>query len=64
MKIKMKKNKLIRRLKIIVGGFTLAKFLGAISTIIIVALIKYTISGNLNLDYSDFVGNVYIGLIG
>jgi hypothetical protein len=46
------------------SGFTFAKFLGAILTIIIVALIKYYISGNLSIDYSDFGGNVGIGLIG
>ena len=61
--MKKKNNKLIRTLKSIIGGFTLAKFLGAISTIIMVALIKYSISGNLNIDYSDFGGNVCIGLI-
>jgi len=46
------------------NGFTFAKFLSGISTILIVASIKYYISGNISIDYSDFVGNVGMGLIG
>jgi hypothetical protein len=59
------KNKLIvKHIKTVMGAFTLAKFLGTTSTIIIVALIKYYISGNISIEYSDFVGNVSIGLLG
>jgi hypothetical protein len=35
-------------------NFTLAKFTGALVTIIMVALIKYMISGNLHIEYSEF----------
>ena len=42
--------------------FTLAKFTGAIVTIIIIAGLKYLISGSLHIDYSDFWGNIVIGL--
>jgi hypothetical protein len=60
-----KNNKLIvKSLKTMATTFTLGRFLGAMSTIIIVALIKYTISGNLIIEYSDFFGNVSIGLLG
>jgi hypothetical protein len=59
-----KNNKNVKFFKTVMGGFTLAKFLGAVSTIIIVALIKYSIWGNLSLDYSDFFGNVSVGLLG
>lgn len=45
-------------------AFTLAKFLSAMVTIIVVALIKYSISGNLHIEYSDFGSNVGIGLLG
>ena len=45
-------------------NFTLAKLLGALFTIIIVSLIKYCISGNLHIDYSEFGNNVGIGLLG
>ncbi len=50
--------------KSIARGFTLAKFLSGLFTIIIVALMKYNISGNMVLDYSDFGGNVVMGLMG
>jgi hypothetical protein len=35
-------------------SFTLAKLAGALFTITIIALIKYQISGNLHIDYSEF----------
>jgi len=44
--------------------FTLGRFLGGMSTIIIVALIRYSISGNLSIEYNDLFGNVGIGLLG
>lgn len=44
--------------------FTLAKFAGAFVTIIIVASIKYIISGNFHIEYSEFGNNVALGLFG
>jgi len=35
-------------------NFTLAKFTGALVTIIMVALIKYLITGNLHIEYCEF----------
>ena len=54
----------IKFLKKAATNFTFAKFLGAVSTIIIVTSIKYYISGNLSLEYSDFFGNASVGLLG
>lgn len=45
-------------------NFTLAKFTGALVTIILVALIKYLISGDLHIEYCEFWNNVAIGLFG
>jgi hypothetical protein len=45
-------------------NFTLAKFTGALATIILVALIKYIISGNLHIEYCELWNNVAIGLFG
>jgi hypothetical protein len=45
-------------------NFTLAKFAGAFVTIIIVASIKYMVSGNLHIEYSEFGNNVALGLFG
>jgi len=48
----------------ILVNFTLAKFTGALVTIIMVALIKYLITGNLHIEYCEFWNNVAIGLFG
>ena len=45
-------------------NFTLAKFASAFVTIIMVALIKYMISGNFYIEYCEFWNNVAIGLLG
>ena len=45
-------------------NFTLAKFTGALVTIILVALIKYLISGDLHIEYCELWNNVAIGLFG
>jgi hypothetical protein len=45
-------------------NFTLTKFTGALFTIIIVAFIKYYLSGSFHIDHADFVNNVAIGLLG
>ena len=48
----------------ILVNFTLAKFTGALVTIIMVALIKYLITGNLHIEYCELWNNVAIGLFG
>jgi hypothetical protein len=45
-------------------NFTLAKFASAFVTIIMVALIKYMVSGNFYIEYCEFLNNVAIGLLG
>jgi hypothetical protein len=45
-------------------NFTLAKFIGALVTIITVALIKYMVSGNFHIEYSEFSNNMAIGILG
>jgi len=45
-------------------NFTLAKFCGALFTVIIVALVKYSITGNFYIEYCEFFNNVAIGLLG
>lgn len=45
-------------------NFTLAKFASALVTIIMVALIKYLVSGNFHIEYCEFWNNVAIGLFG
>lgn len=45
-------------------SFTLARFTGALFTITIVAMIKYSISGNFHLEYCEFWNNVGVGLLG
>ena len=45
-------------------NFTLAKFASAFVTIIMVALIKYMVSGNFHIEYCEFWNNVAIGLLG
>jgi hypothetical protein len=64
--IKMKK--IIKNIKFLWGktlaGLSLAKFLGAMITITILALVKYYISGSFHLDYSELGNNIAIGLLG
>jgi hypothetical protein len=45
-------------------NFTLSKFIGALVTIITVALIKYMVSGNFHIEYSELSNNVAIGILG
>jgi hypothetical protein len=61
----MIKNKILFvKIRTVTGKFTIARFLSAAITIIIVAFIKYWIWGNFTIEYSDLVGNVSMGLIG
>ncbi len=55
--IKQKFNKILL-------NFTLAKFIGAVITIILVAMIKYCISGNFYIEYCEFWDNVGVGFFG
>ena len=57
-------NNLVKQLNKILFRFTLAKFTGALFTITIVAMIKYSISGNFHIEYSEFWNNVGVGLLG
>jgi len=60
----MKTLKKINFFDQIVSRFTMAKFISALLTIVIVASVKYIISGNLYIEYSEFFINVAIGLLG
>jgi hypothetical protein len=53
-----------KTINILLVNFTLAIFTGALVTILLVTLIKYMISGNLHIDYSEFGNNVLIGILG
>jgi hypothetical protein len=59
----MKNNNINSRIKKFLQNFTLSRCIGALITVTIVACIKYIISGNLHIDYSDFMNNIYIGLL-
>ena len=60
----MKNQKLKARFNKALANFTLAKFCGALITVTILAVVKYIISGNFHIEYSDFLNNVAIGLLG
>jgi hypothetical protein len=53
--INRKKNSFLKH-------FTLNKFLAALFTIVLVASVKYMISGNLTFNFCDFKNNVVVGL--
>ena len=53
-----------KRINTLLVNFTLAKFASAFVTIIMVALIKYMVSGNFYIEYCEFWNNVAIGLLG
>lgn len=59
---------LLKKIKIIINKFlthfTLAKLTGALFTIIIVATVKYLISGDFYIEYSDYWSNIIVGLVG
>lgn len=44
-------------------NFTLAKFLSALLTIVCVASVKYAISGEFHIEYSEFYNNITLGLL-
>ena len=56
--------KIMINFKIILKKFSLAKLLSASLTIIIVASVKYTLSGEFHVEYSEFFQNVALGLLG
>jgi hypothetical protein len=51
------------KINIILINFTLAKFIAALFTIILAALVKYYVSGGLKVDNLDIVNNIAIGLL-
>lgn len=56
-------NKKINKKNYILDNLTLSKLLGALVTALLVASLKYYISGNFTFNYSDFYNNVGIGLL-
>lgn len=50
--------------KFVLNNFTLAKLLAAFFSALIVATLKYYISGNLHLEYDDFWNNIAVALLG
>lgn len=60
----MKQNKLNLKIRKALTCFTLSRILAALFTITIVATFKYLISGTFHIDYSEFITNVGVGLIG
>jgi hypothetical protein len=57
------KTKITKYILKVLVNFTLAKFLSALTTITILAGIKYAISGNLHIEYCNFLTNIGIGLL-
>jgi Flp pilus assembly pilin Flp len=45
-----------------IGTITLARIVAAFISVILVAGLKYLISGDIKLDYSDIYNNVGVGL--
>ncbi len=58
---KLKINKIVNNILI---NYTLAKFISAVFTVIIVAILKYSVSGNFHIEYCEFWNNVGVGLLG
>jgi hypothetical protein len=52
--IKLLYKKTTKTINTLLVNFTLAKFTGALVTIIVVALIKYMVSGNFHIEYCEF----------
>jgi len=52
-----------RIINLILFNFTLAKFISALITIVLVASVKYWVSGGFILDYKDLLNNVALGLL-
>jgi membrane protein DedA with SNARE-associated domain len=52
------------KINYILANFTLAKFLAAVITALVVASLKYYISGSLNIESRDFLNNVSVALLG
>jgi len=57
------KSKIMKFILKILANFTLAKFISALITITALAGIKYAISGNLHIEYCNFLTNIGIGLL-
>jgi hypothetical protein len=57
------KTKIIKFILKVLANFTLAKFISALITITALAGIKYAISGNLHVEYCNFLTNIGIGLL-
>lgn len=55
---------LIKIINSALSNFTIAKFLGGLLTALIVASLKYYISGSFHVEYSEFSNNLGIALAG
>lgn len=51
-------------LNLFITHFTLAKLLGALLTALIVASLKYYLSGSLHIEWSEFWNNVSVAIFG
>lgn len=60
----MKKKKLNISLDKALTNFTLAKFCGAMTAIIILATVKYLITGDFHIEFSNYWNNIGFGLLG
>jgi hypothetical protein len=58
------KNFIIKFINNILNHFTLAKFLGGLTTALIVASVKYSLSGSFHIEYYEFCNNVGLALLG
>jgi hypothetical protein len=58
------KNFLTKIINFTLNNFTLAKFLGGLFTALIVASLKYYISGNFHIEYCEFWNNVGVAILG
>lgn len=58
------KQFLIKIINFILNHFTLAKFLGGLFTALIIAGLKYYISGSIHIEYCELWNNVGVALLG
>lgn len=63
-KNQIKNTPINSKMYIILTNFTLNKFIAGLLTAIIVAALKYSVSGNFTFNYCDFINNVAMGLSG
>jgi hypothetical protein len=57
-------KKMINKINVRIGNITLSRIMSAFISVIFIAALKYLISGDFVLDYSDFYKNVGVGVVG